>query len=118
MWIQRLKRLKWQEDKEAPNKGEFSPEQLHRSWLTIEAASPQPQEHSSRGVVTPPPRHVAEGVSSLNEDWIGGPWKSLPALRFCNSMASKLLQREALNQVVVTMGANGFQGEASSVWVE
>lgn len=77
---------------EAPNKEEFSPEQLHRSRLPREAASPQPREHSSRGAVTPAPRLVAEGVSSLNEDWTGGPWKSLPALRFRNSMASKPLQ--------------------------
>lgn len=33
-------------------------------------------------------------------------------------MASKPLQGEVLNQVVVTMGAEGFQGEESSVWVE
>lgn len=55
-------------------------------------------------------------IQALDESWIGGPWKSLPALRVCNSTAAKPLQEEVLNPRTVTMGANGAQGEESSVW--
>lgn len=95
MWIQRPKshRQKWQEDRlRLQRRKTFLLEQLHRNQLPSEAVSSPTQEHSSRGAFVPPPRHDAKGSRALNADRIGGPWKSLLALRFCPLIAPEPLQ--------------------------
>lgn len=56
----------------------------------VKLKAPGP-EHFSSGWMTSS-KACCERIQVSAESWIGGPWKSLPALRVCNSTAAKPLQ--------------------------
>lgn len=77
--------LRWQEDRlRLQTRKTFLLEQLHRNLLPREAAAPH-LTALRRRCTEASPRHDAKGAQALKAGGFGGPWKSLPALRSCNS---------------------------------